>query len=84
MLLVAPPLAFVDVPAGGHVGSYRDGAMAAVSVVQDATAVVRLHINNRQQEGSSATRLVDARQGLLPVLLHPAPRRALFPGLAPA
>ena len=41
----------------------------------------RLHINNRQQEGSSATLLADARQALLPLLLHPAPRRALFLGL---
>jgi spermidine synthase len=43
--------------------------------------VASLHINNRQQEGSSATLLADGRQGLLPVLLHPSPRRALFLGL---
>ena len=43
--------------------------------------VARLHINNRQQEGSSATLLADARQALLPILLHPSPRRALFLGL---
>jgi spermidine synthase len=43
--------------------------------------VARLFINNRQQEGSSATVLADARQALLPLLLHPAPRRALFLGL---
>ena len=40
-----------------------------------------MHINNRQQEGSSATLLADARQALLPILLHPAPHRALFLGL---
>ena len=55
--------------------------MAAVSVVEDANGVASLHINNRQQEGSSATLFADARQALLPVLLHPA-RRALFLGLA--
>jgi spermidine synthase len=55
--------------------------MATVSVVEDASGVARLHINNRQQEGSSATLLADARQALLPILLHPAPRRALFLGL---
>lgn len=79
--LLAPPLAFVDVPPGGHIVSYQEGAMASVSVVEDAEGVARLRINNRQQEGSSATRLVDARQALLPILLHPAPRRALFLGL---
>jgi spermidine synthase len=77
----APPLAFIDIPDGGHVVSYQDGIMAAVSVVEDADGVARLRINNRQQEGSSSTLRVDGRQGLLPVLLHPAPRHALFLGL---
>ncbi len=55
--------------------------MAAVSVVEDADGVARLRINNRQQEGSSATFRFDARQAWLPLLLHPAPARALFLGL---
>jgi spermidine synthase len=76
-----PSLTFVGVPEGGRIVSYKEGAMAAVSVVQDADGVARLHINNRQQEGSSATLLGDARQALLPLLLHPSPRRALFLGL---
>lgn len=77
----APPLAFVDIPEGGHLVSYQEGVMAAVSVVEDADGVARLRINNRQQEGSSSSLLVDARQALLPILLHPAPQRALFLGL---
>lgn len=77
----APPLAFVDVPPGGRVLSYRDGTLAAVSVVEDGNGVARLRINNRQQEGSSASRLSDGRQAWLPLLLHPAPRQALFLGL---
>ena len=79
--LFAPALAFIDVPEGGHVVSYEDGAMAAVSVVEDAAGVARLRINNRAQEGSSASQRVDGRQAWLPLLLHPAPRRALFLGL---
>lgn len=78
---LAPRLAFVDVPEGGHVVRYEEGAMAAVSVVADADGVRRLRIDNRQQEGSSASLVPDARQALLPILLHPAPRRALFLGL---
>jgi spermidine synthase len=78
---VAPPLVFIEVPPGGRVVSYQEGAMAAVSVVEDAHGVSRLRINNRQQEGSSATQLADARQALLPLLLHPNPQRALFLGL---
>lgn len=81
LALLAPPLAFVDVPEGGRIVSYRDGPLGAVSVVEDADGVARLRIDNRQQEGSSATLLADARQALLPLLLHPAPRRALFLGL---
>ena len=77
----APPLAFVDIPEGGHLVSYQEGVMAAVSVVEDADGVARLRINNRQQEGSSSSLLADARQALLPILLHPAPQRALFLGL---
>lgn len=79
--VLAPRLAFVDVPEGGQVVDYREGVMGAVSVVEDADGVARLRINNRQQEGSSATRLVDGRQALIPLLLHPAPHRALFLGL---
>lgn len=55
--------------------------MAAVSIVEDAEGVARLHINNRQQEGSNATVFADGRQALLALLLHPAPRQALFLGL---
>jgi spermidine synthase len=79
--LFAPPLTFVEIPRGGRVVSYEEGVMAAVSVVDDGDGVLRLRINNRAQEGSSATRYVDARQAWLPLLLHPAPRRALFLGL---
>lgn len=81
LALFAPPLAFITLPEGGRLLSYRDGSLAAVSVVEDAAGVARLHINNRQQEGSSATVLVDGRQALLPLLLHPAPERALFLGV---
>ena len=81
LVLWTPPLAFIDIPAGGRVVSYQEGVMAAVSVVEDAERVARLRINNRQQEGSSSSLLVDARQALLPLLLHPTPKRALFLGL---
>jgi spermidine synthase len=81
LALLAPPLAFIDVPAGGRVISHENGVMATVSVVEDAEGVARLRINNRQQEGSSATLRMDGRQAWLPLLLHPAPRQVLFLGL---
>ncbi len=78
---LAPPLQFLQVPEGGVVLSHREGAMAAVSVVQDAQGSAVLRINNRQQEGSSATAPADARQAFLPLMLHPRPAQALFLGL---
>ena len=77
----AGELIFVDLPPGARLLSYRDGVMATVSVVEDAAGVSRLRINNRQQEGSSASGLSDARQAYLPLLLHPAPVNVLFLGL---
>ncbi len=55
IVFLAPRLAFIEVPEGGHVVSYEEGVMAAVSVVEDADGVARLRIDNRQQEGSSST-----------------------------
>jgi spermidine synthase len=81
LALAMPPLTLVDIPEGGRLVEYLEGQAAAVSVVEDAQGVSRLHINNRQQEGSSHSLVADARQALLPLLLHPAPRRALFLGL---
>jgi len=49
------PLSFIDVPEGGRLVSYREGVLATVSVVENAQGVATLHINNRQQEGSTAT-----------------------------
>ncbi len=80
-LLLAPSLRMVSVPEGGRLLSYRDGVMAAVSVVEDADGERRLHINDRAREGSSRTRYTDAREAWTPLLLHPAPKRALFLGL---
>ncbi|CAN5471275.1 hypothetical protein BH11PSE9_BH11PSE9_06370 [soil metagenome] len=81
VLLATPDLAFVEVPEGGRIVSYRNGVMGAVSVVEDASGVGRLRIDNRQQEGSNASLLSDARLAYLPMLLHPAPTDALFLGL---
>ena len=74
------PLRFVDVPDGGHLAKYEAGILASVSVVVDREGVSRLHINNREQEGSSAQSAIETKLGLIPILLHPAPGRALFLG----
>ncbi len=81
LVVWAPSLALINLPAGGRIVRHIEGTSATVSVVEDGGGIATLHINNRQQEGSSATLLADGRQGLLPILLHPAPQRALFLGL---
>lgn len=81
LAVAAPPLVLVDIPPGGRLISHREGALGAVSVVEDRHGVIRLHIDNHAQEGSNVTGPADARQALLPLLLHPAPQRALFLGL---
>ena len=75
------PLSFIDVPQGGRLVSYGEGVLATVSVVENAQGVATLHINNRQQEGSTATGYADSRQAVLPLLLHAAPQRVLLLGL---
>lgn len=76
-----PPLHLVDVPEDGRLAFHREGVGASVSVTEDASGVRRLRINNREQEGSSASFVADARMAYLPLLLHPAPRNVLFLGL---
>ena len=76
-----PSPTHVDVPAGGRIVRMIEGPLATVSIVMDASGTATLHIDNKQQEGSSSTVYADGRQGVLPLLLHPDPRRALFLGL---
>jgi spermidine synthase len=78
---LSPALVIVDLPPGARLLSHREGPTATVSVIEDGQGVRSLHIDNRQQEGSNATGLADGRQALLPLLLHAAPRRALFLGV---
>lgn len=79
--LAAPPLRFIDMTEGSTLLHYAEGTMAAVSVVRDSEGIAHLHINNRVQEGSSASAPVEARLAQIPLLLHPNPRSALFLGV---
>jgi len=81
LFVILPPLRFVDIPIGGRLLHYKDGVMSAVSVTEDASGVARLQINNRVQEGSSASGVLEARLAQIPLALHPAPRHVLFLGV---
>lgn len=66
---------------GGAVVEYRDGVMASVSVVSDAAGEEYLKVNDRFGMGGTPGGFGARRLGHLPLLLHPAPERALFLGL---
>ncbi|MCB1740315.1 MAG: fused MFS/spermidine synthase [Gammaproteobacteria bacterium] len=82
LLVVPGALRFVTLPAGGRLLDYNEGVMASVAVVQDRDEHRHLKINNRFTMGGTATTFSDRRQAHIPLLLHPAPRDALFLGLA--
>ncbi|MBK1732699.1 hypothetical protein CKO41_13080 [Thiococcus pfennigii] len=82
ILLLAPlSLRLVTVPGGGQLLAHRDGVMASVSVVGDRNGDRHLKVNNRFQMGGTSSVYSDRREGHIPLLLHPEPRRALFLGL---
>jgi spermidine synthase len=58
-----------------------EGAHGIVTVV-DASNDLQLRLDNYYVLGSSAAATNERRQGLLPLLLHPDPRRVVFIGLA--
>jgi spermidine synthase len=82
ILLLAPlSLRIVTVPDGGELLAHRDGVMASVSVVSDRSGHRHLKVNDRFQMGGTSSVYSDRREGHIPLLLHPEPRRALFLGL---
>jgi spermidine synthase len=78
--LLPDDLRLVEVPAGSRLVETRVGAMATVSVVSDAGDRRALRVNNRFQMGGTAAVVAQRRQAHIPLLLHPAPRTALFLG----
>src|SRR5712675_1045688 len=70
---------------GWAVGINRVGAsvgpMVTASVVDDAFGARYLEVNGRFRMGGTSSARSDYRQAMLPLLLHPAPHRALFLGI---
>ena len=81
LVLVLPArLQFVQVPAGGTLKEYREGVMASVAVIEDTGGQRTLRVNNRFQMGGTAAAGREYLQAHIPLLLHPAPIRALLLG----
>jgi spermidine synthase len=79
---LAPPLPFPwrSGPADRVLYS-RDGPTATVLVTTDAHDRRRLRINGQYSLGGGDGLFLERREGLLPVLLHPDPRRLLHLGV---
>jgi len=73
-------LCLVRLPPDAKFRAWREGVMGSVAVVETPDGHRSLRVNNRFQMGGTAAALAQRRQAHLPLLLHPAPRRALFLG----
>jgi len=80
-LWLVPASTLVRVPPGGALLDTREGATATASVVEDADGNRYLEVNGHFRMGGTGSLRSDWRQAQLPLLLHPAPRRALFLGV---
>ncbi len=81
VLLWIPAPTLVKVPPGGKLLALQEGPMATASVVDDASGARYLEVNGHFRMGGTSSARSDVRQAMLPLLLHPAPRSALFLGV---
>lgn len=75
-------LPLVSLGAGERLAALEEGAHGVVSVLETADGNRQIKVNNHYSLGGSRARVVAERAGLLPLLLHPAPKRVLFVGSA--
>jgi spermidine synthase len=80
-LAYSADLRIVDRPSDSRIVDYREGVMASVAVVEEQGGSRILRVDNRYQMGGTAAADAQYRQAHLPLLLHPASRRALFLGV---
>jgi spermidine synthase len=81
ILWIRPAPSLTKVPAGGSLLAVREGPMVTASAVDDASGARYLEINGHFRMGGSSSVRSDYRQAMLPLLLHPAPKDALFLGI---
>jgi spermidine synthase len=81
VLWIRPTPSLTKVPAGGSLLAVQEGPMVTASVVDDASGARYLEINGHFRMGGTSSARSDYRQAMLPLLLHPAPKQALFLGI---
>lgn len=65
---------------GQQLRAQREGLLATVSVVEDEGDLL-LKLNGSYRLGGARSKFAQQRQGLIPLLLHPAPEHVLFLGV---
>ncbi len=80
-LTLPADLRFVPLIPGEYLAAYRAGIMGSAAVIGDARGQRALRVDGRFGMGGTASAFAERRQALIPLLLHPQPRRALFLGV---
>ncbi len=80
-LAIRPAPLLIRVPAGGALIAVREGPMVTASAVDDASGARYLEVNGHFRMGGTTSQRSDYRQAIVPLLLHPSPRDALFLGV---
>jgi spermidine synthase len=81
LCLLPAKLQFVQAPPHGRIIEFREGVMDSVAVIEHFDQNRTLVVNNRFAMGGTGSVIAERRHAHLPLLLHPAPKRALFLGL---
>lgn len=81
VLLTQSIPSLIRVPAGGTLLAMREGPMVTASAVSDGSGARYLEVNGHFRMGGTNSVRSDYRQAMLPLLLHPGPRHALFLGV---
>src|SRR5262249_48944273 len=81
ILYAQPTPSLTRLPNGGKLLAVHEGPMVTASVVDDDFGARYLEVNGQFRMGGTNSQRSDYRQAALPLLLHPAPRRALFLGI---
>jgi spermidine synthase len=80
-LFLHPFILPVGIPPGGRQVASIEGPMVSASVVDDLSGARYLEVNGHFRMGGTSSQRSDFRQALLPLLLHPHPRQALYLGV---
>ena len=81
LAMLLPELSLQRVGPNSRLITVREGAGDTVAVIEQSGGARSLRINNRFLMGGTAAASAERRHGLIPLLLHPNPHKALFIGV---